>query len=119
MKMNDYKNVDEYLANFPDDVRAKLEKVRACIRAALPEATEKISYGIPTYWQGKNIVHFGGYPKHIGFYPGSGPIAEFAKELTDYETAKGTIKFPLDKPIPFELIDKIARYQMAQVGNKN
>ncbi len=108
--MQPYKTVDEYIANFPSDVQEKLQKIRAAIREVLPEATEKISYGIPTYWQGKNVVHFGGAENHIGFYPGSVGVAAFLSELKDYDTSKGTIRFPLDKPVPYDLIQKITKY---------
>jgi len=108
--MNSYKNVDEYIANFPSSTQDILQKVRGIIRKSLPDATEKISYGIPTYWRGRNLVHFGGYDKHISLYPGSVGVEAFANDLKDYETSKGTIKFPLDKPIPYDLIETITLY---------
>lgn len=110
MKMKNYKDVDEYIANFPPAVQEKLRGVRQAIKEVLPDAIEKIAYGIPTYWQGRNIVHFGGAEKHIGFYPGSTGVVAFQDELQDYETSKGTIRFPLGKPIPFDLIKKITLY---------
>ena len=113
--MQSYKDVDEYIANFPPKTQEILQKIRQTIRTALPEATEKISYGIPTYWQGRNVVHFGGYDMHIGFYPGSKAIVEFAEELKAYETSKGTVRFPLDKPVPYELIEKITLYTIGSV----
>ncbi|MBA2279416.1 DUF1801 domain-containing protein [Candidatus Saccharibacteria bacterium] len=102
--------IDEFISTYPKDTQVKLNKVRETIRKAVPEAGEKISYGIPTFTFHGNLVHFSAYDKHIGFYPGSAPIVEFAKELEPYKTAKGTIRFPLDRPIPYELIDKITRY---------
>lgn len=108
MQMQDYANTDEYLANFPDDVRQKLETIRSNIKEIAPTATEKISYGIPTFTlNGKNLVHFAAYKTHIGFYPGSAPIAEFANELKEYKTSKGTVQLPLNKPLPLDLIRKI------------
>ena len=108
MRVQDYKDIDEYLANFSGDTRKKLDDIRQTIKEVLPaEAKEKISYGIPTFYLNGNLVHFAGYRTHIGFYPGSVPIREFAQELSGYKTSKGTIKFPLDKPLPYDLIRKI------------
>lgn len=112
MKIKPYKTVDEYIANFPPDTRERLQKVREAILEVIPDATERISYGIPTYWQGGSLVHFGGYSAHIGFYPGPPAIEEFAEELKEYETSKGTVKFPLDKPMPYDLIKKITHYSV-------
>lgn len=108
--MQEYKDIDEYLANFSGDTRQKLDTVRRIVKEVAPDATEKISYGIPTFsLNGKNLVHFAGYDSHIGFYPGSVPIKEFEKDLTGYKTSKGTVQFPLDKPLPEELITKITK----------
>ena len=84
-----------------------LEKMRLTIQKAAPQATEKIAYGIPTFVLRGNLVHFGGYTKHIGFYPSPSAIVKFEKELSKYPTAKGSIKFKLEEPIPFDLITKI------------
>lgn len=105
MEMKNYANIDEYLANFSGSTREKLDIIRKTIQSVMPtEATEKISYGIPTFYLNGNIVHFAGYEHHIGFYPGSVPIKEFEKELSEYKTSKGTVQFPLDKPLPLDLI---------------
>lgn len=109
------KTIDEYISDFPEKVQVILQNVRNTVREVLPQAKEKISYGIPTFWQERNIVHFGGYDKHIGFYPGSAPISAFANDLKGYETSKGTIRFPLDKPIPYDLIKEITLYCAQQV----
>lgn len=102
------KTVDEFISKYPDDIQIILEKIRETIKEVAPEAKEKISYGIPTFTlNGKNLVHFSAYVKHIGFYPGSAAIKDFQKDLTVYKTSKGTIQFPLDKPIPYDLIQKI------------
>ena len=107
------KNTDAHIAGFPEPTRSKLEKLRAVIRAAAPKAEETISYGIPTFKQdGKNLVHFAGYKNHIGFYPGSGAIEAFKKELSPYTLSKGTVQLPLDKPIPVTLIKKIVKYNL-------
>ncbi len=102
--------IDEYIADFPPDVRPLLEKVRAAIRKAAPDATEAISYQMPTFKLHGNMIHFAGYNHHIGLYPGSRPIAEFKDELSKYKTSKGTIQLPLDKPIPVGLIGRITKF---------
>jgi len=108
--MQSYDSVDEYLANFSGDTRNRLEAVRKVVKDSVPaEATEKISYGIPTFYLKGNLVHFAGYKSHIGFYPGSVPIKEFASELVGYKTSKGTVQFPMDKPLPLDLITKITK----------
>ncbi len=108
MKMQNYANVDEYIANFPKETQVILEKIRMIIKKAGPEATEQISYGIPTFRLGKKVIHFGGYDKHIGLYPGAGGISALHDQLKDYETSKGTVRFYLDKPMPYDLIETIA-----------
>jgi uncharacterized protein YdhG (YjbR/CyaY superfamily) len=108
--MKDYKNVDEYLDEFTGDTRKKLDAVRRAIKEVVPrETTEKISYGVPTFYLNGNLVHFAGYKTHIGFYPGSVPIAEFKKELEGHKTSKGTVQFPLDRPLPYDLIREISK----------
>lgn len=109
MKNKQAKNIDEYIANFPDDVQAQLEKVRATIRKAAPAAEETISYQMPTFVLQGNLIHFAGYTNHIGLYPGAGPIKEFENELSGYEVSKGTVKLALDKRIPVGLISKITK----------
>ena len=113
-----HKTVDEYIAGCPPNVRLKLKEIRALVREMVPEAEEKISYGIPTFTYHGNLLHFAGYKTHIGFYPGSGPIKEFAKELIGYETAKGTIRFPLDKSLPLPLIRSIVGSCIKRNTNK-
>ncbi len=114
MKMNSYTTIDEYMSNFPKDAQATLDQLRQVIKEAAPEAKEKISYGIPTFTFHGNLVHFGAYDTHIGFYPGSGGIEAFKDELAPYETSKGTIRFPLDKPLPLDLIARITKFRVAQ-----
>jgi len=108
--MKTYKNIDEYIANYPPSTQDILKKVRAVIKKVAPGAIEKISYGIPTFWQGKNVVHFAAYEKHIGFYPGAEPLVVFENKLKRYETSKGTVRFLLNKPIPYDLIEEITQY---------
>lgn len=102
--------IDEYIAGFPPDVQPLLEKVRAAIRKAAPDAEEAISYQMPTFKLHGNMIHFAGYNNHIGIYPGSRPIEEFKDALSKYKTSKGTVQLPLDKPIPVGLISKITKF---------
>ena len=102
--------IDEYIADFPREVQPLLEKVRATIKQAAPDATEAISYQMPTFKQEGNLIHFAGYDHHIGLYPGSRPIEAFKDELTKYKTSKGTVQLPLDKPIPVGLIGRITKF---------
>ena len=106
--------IDEYIAGFPASTQEMLNKMRAVIRKAAPKAVEKIGYGIPTFvWHG-NLVHFGGFKNHLGFYPGPGGIEAFKKELAGYKMSKGTIQMPLDKPLPVGLITKIVKFRIKQ-----
>ena len=110
MKAKKAKNIDDYIGDFPPDVQLMLGKVRTAIRKAAPKAEEAIKYQMPTFVLNGNLIHFAGYKNHIGLYPGSKPIEEFKDELSRYETAKWTILFPLDKPIPVGLISKITKF---------
>ena len=106
------KDIDEYIAVFPKDVQELLEKVRATIRKAAPEAEEAIKYQIPTFVLKGNLVHFAAFKNHIGFYPAPQGMEEFKAELAPYEAGKGTARFPLDQPIPYDLISKIVKYRV-------
>jgi uncharacterized protein YdhG (YjbR/CyaY superfamily) len=110
MKAKQANNIDEYIADFPDDARAAMEKVRTAIRKAAPRAEEAIKYQIPTFVLNGNLIHFGGYKNHIGLYPGSRAIEEFKQELVGYKLSKGTVQLPLDKPMPTGLITKITKF---------
>jgi uncharacterized protein YdhG (YjbR/CyaY superfamily) len=103
--------IDKYIANFPNDVQEILEKIRATIREAAPDAEETISYQMPTFRLNGNLVHFAAYKKHIGFYPTPSGIEKFKQELSAYPSAKGSVQFPLDRPIPYELIGKITAFR--------
>jgi uncharacterized protein YdhG (YjbR/CyaY superfamily) len=107
-------NIDEYIAGFPRDLQEILQKVRATIREAAPDAEEAIKYQIPTFTLKGNLVHFGAYKKHIGFYPTPSGIEEFKNELSVYSVAKGTVQFPLDQPIPYDLIGKIVKFRVKE-----
>ena len=108
------KNVDEYLDAFPPAIRNMLQEIRQTIKAAAPVAEEVISYQMPAYNYNGMLVYFAGYKNHIGFYPTSRGINAFKKELSVYEGTKGTVRFPIDKPIPFNLISKIVKYRMKE-----
>lgn len=112
--MKTYSTIDEYISNFPQEVQVLLEKMRQTIRKAAPDAVEAISYGIPTFKLKGNLVHFGGYAHHIGFYPGSQAIEVFKRELSAYVVNKGTVRFSLDQKIPFDLVTKIVKYRVQQ-----
>lgn len=108
------KNIDEYIAGFPGEVQEILEKLRKTIRDAAPDAEEVINYQIPTFKLNGNLVHFAAYKKHIGFYPTPSAIEKFKDELSKYEGAKGSVKFPLDQPIPYDLIGKIVSFRVQE-----
>ena len=103
-------SVDEYIRRQDERVRPRLEEIRAVIRSAIPDAEECISWSMPTYRQGRNLIHFAAARKHAGLYPGDEAVAAFADELTDYDVSKGTIRLPYDRPLPTELIRRIARW---------
>jgi uncharacterized protein YdhG (YjbR/CyaY superfamily) len=109
------KDIDEYIAGFPNDVQEILEKIRTTIRKAAPDAEETIKYGMPTFTLNGNLVHFAAFKKHIGLYPVPRGIETFKNELAVYEGAKSTVRFPLDKPIPLNLISRIVKFRV----NKN
>ena len=100
--------IDEYIAVQDEAVRPKLNDVRAILRSALPDAQERISWSMPTYWKGQNLIHFAASKKHIGIYPGGEATTVFAEELAGIDVSKGTIRLPYDKELPAELIKKIA-----------
>lgn len=113
--MQNVQTIDAYIQLYPKDVQVLLEKMRETIKKVEPTFEETISYGIPTFrLNGKNIVHFGAYPHHIGFYPTPNGIEAFKKELAEYASGKGTVKFPLDKPIPFDLVTRITKFRLAE-----
>jgi uncharacterized protein YdhG (YjbR/CyaY superfamily) len=111
--------IDDYIAGFPKDVQRILARVRATIRKAAPGARETISYGIPTFRGNGNLVHFAAYRSHIGLYPAPRGQPEFANELSAYEGGKGTVRFPLDAPIPYGLIARMAKFRARQDREKS
>jgi len=106
--------IDEYIHTFPKDVQAILTKIRAAIHKAAPGAEEAIKYRLATFTFHGNLVHFGAFKNHIGFYPTPSGTATFKRELAPYAFAKGSIQFPLDKPIPYDLIVKIVKFRMQE-----
>ena len=108
------KDIDKYIAGFPKDVQEILEKLRATIRKGAPDAEEIINYGIPTFTLKGNLVHFAAFKKHIGFYPTPAGIEKFESELSAFQMAKGSVQFPLDKPLPFDLISKIVQFRVKE-----
>ena len=117
--------IDEYIASFPDDVQGILETMRQTIKKAAPAAVETISYQMPTFkLNGKNLVHFAAFKHHIGFYPVPSGITAFQKELSVYKLGKGSVQFPLDKPLPYDLVKRIVLFRVKETleltkGRKN
>ena len=111
-------NVADYIASFPKPTQKLLQEVRAIIRKTAPEAEEGISYQMPAYKYYGMLVYFAGYKNHLGFYPGAGGIAAFKKEIARYKNAKGSVQFPLDEPMPLELISKIVKFRVKQNEEK-
>jgi len=107
-------SIDDYILTFPKEVREKLQAMRKTIQAAAPDVEEKISYQMPTFFLQGNLVHFAAFKKHIGFYPVPSGIQAFKKELSVYKGAKGSVQFPIDKPLPLALISKIVKFRVAE-----
>jgi uncharacterized protein YdhG (YjbR/CyaY superfamily) len=115
---NEQNVIDAYIQKTPEDVQKILQKVREVIKKAAPDAQETIKYGIPTFTLAGNLVHFGAYKDHIGFYPAPSGIEEFKEALSVYQSGKGTIRFPLDQPIPFDLIREVVLFRVQENLNK-
>src|SRR5512137_1261088 len=108
------RNIDEYIAGFPHDFQQILQKIRTTIRRAAPQAEEAISYQMPTFRLEGNLVHFAAFKNHIGLYPTPSGTEKFREELSPYQTGKGSIRFPLDRPIPYDLIAKIVKFRVRE-----
>jgi len=113
-----FTTMDEYIASFPKDVQAILENMRRVIREAAPQAEEAISYGIPTFKLNGNLVHFAAFKNHIGFFPTPSAIVAFKKELSSYKQSTGTVQFPIDQPIPLDLVKKIVKSRVKENRDK-
>lgn len=109
-----FESIDEYIQTFPKEVRDILEKIRQTIRKAAPGAVETITYGMPTFKLNGNLVHFAAFKDHIGFYPVPSGIEAFESELAPYITGKGTLRFPLDRPVPYDLIEKVVIFRVKE-----
>ena len=111
-------SIDEYIESFSIEVQEILNNLRIAIKSAAPTATEKISYQIPTFYLNGNLVHFAAFKNHIGFYPTSSGISAFQNQLTEYKISTGTIQFPIDHPIPIELVKKIVAFRVGENTSK-
>ena len=109
-----FKDVDSYIASFPEDVQTTLELVRNAIKSSAPKAEEVISYNMPAYKYLGMLVYFAGYKQHIGFYPTASGITAFKDDLSRYKNAKGSVQFPLDKPMPLSLIKKMVKFRVKE-----
>lgn len=117
--MNKFETIDEYISTFPKSTQLILEEIRQAIKEIAPEAIETINYQIPTFKLNGNLVHFAAYKHHIGFYPTPSGVEAFKNELKKYKTSKGAIQFPLNKPIPLELLKKIVKYRVKEMLKKS
>ena len=108
------KNIDDYIATFPQNVQHRLRELRSAIREAAPQAEESISYGMPTFKLNGNLVHFAAYNKYIGFYVPSSVILAFKEKLSSYKQSKGTVQFPIDWPIPLDTVKEIVRFRVKE-----
>lgn len=111
-------SIDDYIAAQPEEIKNLLQSIRKTIRDSAPNAIEKISWRMPTFWQGENLIHFAAFKKHIGLYPGGEATTYFEERLKGYKTSKGAIQLPLDKPIDYELITDIVRWRVKQVESE-
>jgi uncharacterized protein YdhG (YjbR/CyaY superfamily) len=112
------KTIDAYIAGFEPNIQKTLNELRDFIKAEVPEATEKISYGMPTFYLKGNLVHFAAFKDHCGFFPAPSGIDEFEHELAPYRTGKGTLCFPFDKPIPWDLLKKVVKFRVEENAKK-
>jgi uncharacterized protein YdhG (YjbR/CyaY superfamily) len=109
-----FNTIDDYILGFQGDIQLILHRVRETIRTAAPEAAEKISYGMPTFYLEGNLVHFAAHKNHLGFYPAPSGLEAFRKEIAQYKNSKGAVQFPFDQRVPYELIARIVRFRVAE-----
>ncbi len=119
MKENAVNTIDEYMLQFPIEIQTILTELRAFITKLVPEATQKISYQMPTFYLYGNLVHFAAHKNHIGFYPAPSAIEAFQEEISKYKWAKGSVQFPLNEPMPYELIKKMVLFRVKENTNKH
>lgn len=117
-KNNAPKTIDEYISRFPEDVRLILTQIRTVIKESAPGAVEKISYQMPTFYLKGNLVHFAAFKNHIGFYPTPSGIEAFKDDLSRYKWSKGAVQFPIDEPMPYDLIRRIVEFRVTENNNK-
>ena len=118
--MNKPKTIDEYIGAFPPEIKKNLMKVRSAIKETAPEAEEYFAYGVPAFkLNGKPLVYYAAFKSHIGFYPTPSAIIAFKKELSKYKTSEGTVRFPLNEPVPLELIKKMVKFRMQENDEKH
>ena len=115
MKTTTPGNIDEYIAGFPPEVQESLQKMRAIVREAAPDAEEALKYRMPTFVLQENLVHFAAFDKHIGFYPTPSAMEAFSTDLKDYPHAKGSVQFPLNRPVPWALVKKMVQFRVKEV----
>lgn len=113
-----FTSIDEYIATYPGEVQKKLHALRAAIKSSAPDAVEKISYQMPTFYQNGNLIHFAAFKNHIGLYPTPNGIEAFAEELSKYRGGKGSKQFPLNEPLPLDLISRIVKFRVAENQKK-
>src|SRR4051812_36538237 len=111
--------IDAYIAGFPPKVRKRLQAMRATIHRAAPEATERMAYRMPTFYLNGNLVHFAAFARHVGFYPTPSAIGAFRRRLAKYESAKGSVQFPHDEPLPLDLVAEIVKFRVGETAAKN
>ena len=117
--MNQFATINDYIESYPKEVQTRLQQIRNAIKQTAPDADEAIKYGIPTFvWDNKNLVHFGAFTHHIGFYPTPGGIEEFKEGLSRYKSNKGSVQFPLDSSMPLDLIKKITAFRLKKIKEK-
>jgi len=114
----DNTSIDEYIKGFPENVQAVLSELRSVIQLAAPESVEKMSYQMPTFFYKGNLVHFAAFKNHIGFYPTPSGITAFKEELEGYKSAKGSVQFPIDKPLPLNLIKRMVEFRLKENSGK-
>ena len=114
----EYETIDEYVALYPTTTRKRLNALRQLIKKLVPDAVEKIAYRMPTFYLNGNLVHFAAHAEHIGFYPTPSGVVRFERELSKYKTSKGAIQFPLDEPMPIELVKKIVQFRAKENRSK-
>lgn len=116
--MKSYKSIDEYISTFLDEIQTKLKEIREAVKQKAPQASEKISYGMPTFYLNGSLVHFAAFKMHIGFFPAPSGIEAFEKELSKYRTGKGTLQFPYNQEVPMELIRKVVKFRVEENSKK-